>query len=178
MFSEKPTLFTKSGVSSRVHVPMTRVSEAAESQTRGNSTAPLFTAYQPFVPSSAFASTFVADSPESPVIGNAGNITFAGSGSTAVKGGATIASYSWDINGTTLSGNTVTWPSPINGGNFTVRLTVKDSVKSTCSVSYRMHITYKVCGKCDAGLERCVKHIVSCFHIASVFVNKRNVFKD
>lgn len=75
----------------------------------------------------AFVSSFVADSPENPVIGTAGNITLSASASAAVQEGATITSYAWEIGTTTLSGNTVTWQSPVDGGNHTVRLTVTDS---------------------------------------------------
>lgn len=74
-----------------------------------------------------FASTFVADSPENPVVGNAGNITFTATGSEALQSGATLASYSWEIAGETLTGNTVVWPAPLDGGNVSVRLTVTDS---------------------------------------------------
>ena len=86
----------------------------------------------------AFASTFVAESPKDPVIGNAGNITFTASPSTAVQEGATLRSYSWDIDGMTLTGNTVTWGSPVNGGNVTVRLTVEDSEGATDSQVVRL----------------------------------------
>lgn len=74
-----------------------------------------------------FASTFVADSPSGPVIANAGNLTFSATGSEALEAGASIASASWDIGGTTLTGNTVVWPAPLDGGNVSVRLTVTDS---------------------------------------------------
>lgn len=75
----------------------------------------------------AFASTFVADSPENSVIASAGNLTFTATQSEALQPGTSIAKYSWDIDGTTLTGNTVKWTSPVNGGNKTVRLTVEDS---------------------------------------------------
>ena len=75
----------------------------------------------------AFASTFVADSPEDPVVANAGNLTFTASQSEALQQGTSIAKYSWGIGDTTLVGTTVKWVSPVSGGNFTVRLTVEDS---------------------------------------------------
>ena len=74
-----------------------------------------------------FASTFVADSPKGAVVGNAGNLTFSATGSEALQPGTTVAKQAWDIGGTVLKGNTVVWPSPISGGNVTVRLTVTDS---------------------------------------------------
>ena len=74
-----------------------------------------------------FASTFVADSPEGPVVGNAGNLTFSATGSEALQPGATLQTPVWDIAGTTLRGNTVVWSAPIHGGNVTVRLMVEDS---------------------------------------------------
>jgi hypothetical protein len=75
----------------------------------------------------AFVSTFVADNPEKPVIGTAGNITLSATASEAVQKDATLVSYEWEIGSTKLSGNTVSWQSPIDGGNHTVRLTVTDS---------------------------------------------------
>ena len=74
-----------------------------------------------------FASSFVADSPEKPVVGNAGNITFSATGSEALQPRATLASYAWDIGGVAMKGNTVVWPAPVDGGNVTARLTVTDS---------------------------------------------------
>lgn len=78
----------------------------------------------------AFASTFVADSPENPVVANAGNLTFTASQSEALQQGTNIAKYSWEVGNATLAGTTVKWVSPVNGGNFTVRLTVEDSAGS------------------------------------------------
>lgn len=74
-----------------------------------------------------FVSSFVAESPTRPVVGNAGNLTLSATASEALQPGARIAQQSWDIGGVVLEGNTVTWPAPVNGGNFTVRLTVKDT---------------------------------------------------
>lgn len=74
-----------------------------------------------------FASTFIADSPEDFVIGNAGNLTLSATASEALQPGASIASHVWDVDGETLTGNTVVWQAPINGGKFTIRLTVEDS---------------------------------------------------
>lgn len=74
-----------------------------------------------------FASTFVADSPENPVVGNAGNITFSATNSEVLQPGTAISKVAWDIAGQTFLGNTVVWPAPISGGNFTARLTVEDS---------------------------------------------------
>lgn len=87
-----------------------------------------------------FASTFVADSPTDPVVGNAGNITFTATGSEALQSGATLASYSWEIAGETLTGNTVVWPAPLDGGNVSVRLTVTDSDGNADAQSVRLAI--------------------------------------
>jgi hypothetical protein len=75
----------------------------------------------------AFASTFVADSPENPIVANAGNITLVATGSEVLQPGTSLTKTSWDIEGLELIGNTVKWAAPIDGGNFTVRLTVEDS---------------------------------------------------
>ncbi len=77
-----------------------------------------------------FQSSFVADSPEKPVIGNAGVLTLSASPSAAVKKGASIANYTWEIGGglsLKAYGITARPEFPISGGNFTVRLTVVDS---------------------------------------------------
>lgn len=77
-----------------------------------------------------FLSTFVADSPEKRVVGNAGNITLSATSSEALQPGAHLSKYTWDIqgqSGQTLGGVTAKWVAPLNGGNFTVRLTVEDS---------------------------------------------------
>lgn len=85
-----------------------------------------------------FASTFVAESPEDPVVGNAGNLTFSATNSEVLQPGATLGAVSWDIGGETFLGNTVVWPSPINGGNYTVRLTVEDSEGNKDSQTVKM----------------------------------------
>lgn len=87
-----------------------------------------------------FASNFVADSPKNPVVGNAGNITFSATGSEALQPGATIASSSWEIGGATYVGNTISWPAPLDGGNFTVRLTVTDSAGNQDAQNARLAI--------------------------------------
>lgn len=77
-----------------------------------------------------FESDFVADSrTDTPVIGNAGNLTFAASGSEALQAGAELATYEWDFgDGTGGTGVTVYHEYPLRGGNYTVRLTVTDSL--------------------------------------------------
>ena len=75
----------------------------------------------------AFASTFVADSPEDPAVANAGELVLSATGSEALAPGASLASYEWDVDGTTLRGITARYTTPIAGGNVTVRLTVTDS---------------------------------------------------
>ncbi len=85
-----------------------------------------------------FASTFVADSPKNPVIGNAGNIAFSATASELLQPGTTMKGITWDISGTTLTGNTVVWQAPINGGNHTVRLTVQDSDGNEDTQTVRM----------------------------------------
>ena len=75
----------------------------------------------------AFASTFVAESPEDPVVANAGELVLSATGSEAVAAGTRLASYSWDVDGTELAGATVRHTTPVSGGNVTVRLTVTDS---------------------------------------------------
>lgn len=89
-----------------------------------------------------FLSTFVADSPEKPVVGNAGNITFSATASETLQPRTTLAKKAWDITGngnvTTLQGNTVVWKAPISGGNYTVRLTVADSDGNTDTQTVKM----------------------------------------
>ncbi|MEA3136419.1 MAG: hypothetical protein QOJ26_945 [Thermoplasmata archaeon] len=75
----------------------------------------------------AFQSTFVAESPEKPVIANAGLLTLSATGSEVLVPGATIKGYAWDIDGKPFTGATVQYDEPIDGGNLTVRLTVTDS---------------------------------------------------
>lgn len=74
-----------------------------------------------------FASTFVADSPEDPVIANAGELVLSATGSEALLPGSRLADYAWDIDGATVKGPTVRHTTPVDGGNMTVRLTVTDS---------------------------------------------------
>lgn len=74
-----------------------------------------------------FASTFVAESPAKPVVGNAGNITLSATNSEVLQHGATMKSQAWDVDGVVLKGNTVVYAAPISGGNHTIRLTVTDS---------------------------------------------------
>lgn len=85
-----------------------------------------------------FASTFVADSPDARVVGNAGNLTFSATASEVLEPGTTLGTITWDIGGTVLTGNTVVWSSPIDGGNFTVRLTVADSDGNEDSQTLKM----------------------------------------
>ncbi|HUR26213.1 MAG TPA: hypothetical protein VM327_09405 [Candidatus Thermoplasmatota archaeon] len=75
----------------------------------------------------AFASTFVADSPENPVVANAGELTLSATGSEALLPGARLTGYTWDIDGAALTGATIRHAVPVHGGNVTVRLTVEDS---------------------------------------------------
>jgi hypothetical protein len=88
----------------------------------------------------AFASTFIADSPEEPVVANAGELTLSATGSEAILPGARITSYSWDIDGTTLQGATIRHATPIDGGNVTVRLTVGDSGGGSDSQTVRLAV--------------------------------------
>lgn len=88
----------------------------------------------------AFASTFVADSPERPAVANAGELTLSATGSEALRPGARLTSYSWDIDGTALAGATVRHVVPVHGGNVTVRLTVEDSGGGTDSQTVRLAV--------------------------------------
>ena len=77
-----------------------------------------------------FESSFVAESPEVSVIGTSGILTLSGAPSAAVKKGASLTNYTWDVAGDaqfTAYGATVRPEFPISGGNFTARLTVTDS---------------------------------------------------
>jgi hypothetical protein len=81
-----------------------------------------------------FRSTFVAEDPEDPVIGNAGVLTLSASESAAVQAGATLSNFTWDVQevkgaGTKMTayGQTVRPEFPIAGGRFKVALTVTDS---------------------------------------------------
>jgi hypothetical protein len=86
----------------------------------------------------AFASTFVAESPEKPVVANAGELTLSGTGSEVLRPGATLTAYTWDIGGVRAEGATVRHAVPIHGGNLTVRLTVTDSDGGSDSQSVRL----------------------------------------
>lgn len=88
----------------------------------------------------AFASTFVADSPERPVVANAGEFTLSATGSEALRPGARLASYTWDIDGEVFTGATIRHVTPVDGGNVTVRLTVEDSGGGTDSQTVRIAV--------------------------------------
>jgi hypothetical protein len=88
----------------------------------------------------AFASTFVADSPEGPVVANAGELTLSATGSEALRPGARIAGYSWDIDGVPMTGATIRHVVPVHGGNVTVRLTVEDSEGGTDAQTVRLAV--------------------------------------
>jgi hypothetical protein len=88
----------------------------------------------------AFQSTFVAESPEKPVVANAGALTLSATGSEALVPGSTIASYTWDIDGVALSGATVQYDVPIDGGNRTVRLAVTDSEGGSDTQTVRLAV--------------------------------------
>jgi hypothetical protein len=88
----------------------------------------------------AFASTFVADSPATPVVANAGELTLSATGSEAILPGARLSSYSWDIDGAVLEGATIRHATPIDGGNMTVRLTVTDSGGGSDSQTVRLAV--------------------------------------
>jgi hypothetical protein len=82
-----------------------------------------------------FRSDFVADSrTELPVIGNAGNLTFAAAASEALHAGAQVVLHEWDFgDGATAEGVTVHHEYALRGGNYTVRLTVTDSAGNSDS---------------------------------------------
>lgn len=73
-------------------------------------------------------SDFLAESDSKRKKGTAGNLTFLSSTSEALAPGSTLESYVWTFNdGVTLEGQTVNRVFDLNGGNFSVTLTVTDS---------------------------------------------------
>lgn len=73
-------------------------------------------------------SDFLAESDSQRKKGTAGNLTFLSSESEALAAGATLDSFVWTFDdGTVLEGKTVNRVFDLNGGNFSVTLTVTDS---------------------------------------------------
>jgi hypothetical protein len=88
----------------------------------------------------AFASSFVAESPEQLFIANAGELALSATPSEALQPGATLDVYRWDVGGQTLEGASVVYDTGLAGGELTVRLTVKDSAGGQDTQTVRLAV--------------------------------------
>lgn len=89
-----------------------------------------------------YQSDFVAEDPEDPVIANAGDLTFSAEPSEVLQQGETFEDYTWNLgDGATKRGHTVHHSYPVDGGFYTVQLTVTDSAGG--SDSHEVEIVMK-----------------------------------